>query len=94
MTVIRSLGMPVPEHNWKGVAYLQPDSTGRYALHKVETSRSIVPDVNGMGLRDALYILENSGLHVTVSGNGKVVAQSLQAGNKITKGQRIHIQLG
>jgi cell division protein FtsI (penicillin-binding protein 3) len=53
-----------------------------------------VPDVTGMGLRDALYILENSGLKVSVSGNGKVASQSLAAGSKIVQGQNIHIQLG
>ncbi|PSK94738.1 penicillin-binding protein [Taibaiella chishuiensis] len=94
VTVMRNMGMPAPAENWRGIAYLQPDSSGRYALRKVETSKSYVPDVSGMGLRDALYILENTGLQVSVSGNGKVVTQSLQAGNKVIKGQHIHIQLG
>lgn len=52
-----------------------------------------VPDVKGMGLRDAIYMLENDGLKVIIAGAGKVIAQSLPAGSKINKGATIAIQL-
>ena len=52
-----------------------------------------VPDVMGMGGRDALYILEQSGLKVKIKGVGKVSRQSLPAGNKIGKGQTIYLDL-
>ncbi len=52
-----------------------------------------VPNVNGMGLKDALFVLENLGLRVTVRGVGKVKHQSIKPGTKI-KGQRIRITLG
>ena len=45
-----------------------------------------------MGLRDALFILENRGLEVTVGGVGKVVRQSLIPGTKI-RGQQIKLYL-
>ncbi|MEP7168292.1 MAG: penicillin-binding transpeptidase domain-containing protein, partial [Bacteroidota bacterium] len=54
----------------------------------------IVPNVIGMGLRDAIYILENRGMQVTVMGRGSVIKQSLDAGIKINKGQLITIELG
>ena len=93
--VMAVLGLNVPSLGaWNGVVNLQSDSSGKYALRKVETMKNMVPDVNGMGLRDALYILENTGMQVTISGNGKVVSQSVPAGNRVIKGQRIHIQLG
>lgn len=93
--VMSMMGLPVPQGvSWSGIVALQPDSSGSYALKKTETAKGSVPDVNGMGLRDALYILEQSGLQVSVSGNGKVVSQSLPAGNKVIKGQHIHLQLG
>lgn len=92
--VLAGLGLPVKPTSWNGIAGLQTDSSGRYAVKKIETGRDMVPDVNGMGLRDALYILESAGMQVSASGNGKVVSQSVPAGNKISKGQRIHIQLG
>jgi cell division protein FtsI (penicillin-binding protein 3) len=55
--------------------------------------RNMVPDVTGMGLRDAVYVLENSGLLVTVVGKGKVAVQSIPAGTRVIKGQTITLQL-
>jgi cell division protein FtsI (penicillin-binding protein 3) len=48
----------------------------------------------GMTFRDAIFLLENSGLHVTYEGKGRVVKQSLTAGARIGKGSRIYIKLG
>ena len=59
----------------------------------VEFGEGIVPDVRGMGGSDAIYLLESSGLKVKMKGIGKVRKQSLQAGNKIRKGQTIYIDL-
>ncbi|MFB2117681.1 penicillin-binding protein [Parapedobacter sp. 2B3] len=53
----------------------------------------VVPDVAGMGLIDALYALENSGYRTTVKGKGKVIAQSLAAGQKVNVGASISIEL-
>ena len=55
--------------------------------------KGLVPDVEGMTLRDAIYLLESSGLHVHVVGNGRVVRQSLSPGTRIMKGGRIYIEL-
>jgi cell division protein FtsI (penicillin-binding protein 3) len=52
-----------------------------------------VPNVLGMGLRDALFILENRGLQVKVQGNGMVKHQSLQPGSKAFEGTTILIEL-
>jgi cell division protein FtsI (penicillin-binding protein 3) len=54
---------------------------------------SITPDVRGLGLKDAVYLLENFGLRVSVGGKGKVIYQSLTAGCNFNKGQVINIQL-
>lgn len=53
-----------------------------------------VPNVKGMGLRDALYLLENQGLQVKPVGRGAVIRQSIQPGTKLEKGQHITIELG
>ena len=55
---------------------------------------NLVPDVEGMTLRDALYILENKGLKVNISGAGRVLRQSIYAGKRIEKGATITIELG
>jgi len=56
-------------------------------------SEGVMPNVVGMGLRDALYMLENSGVRVRYSGKGKVVKQSPQPGVRITRGATVAIQL-
>lgn len=56
--------------------------------------KDIVPDVYGMTFRDAIYLLEKSGLKVFYEGKGRVVKQSLHAGASVSKGERIFIRLG
>ncbi len=55
--------------------------------------KGLVPDVQGMTLRDAIYLLEKSGLHVSVTGRGRVSEQSLSPGTRISRGARIYLQL-
>ena len=54
----------------------------------------LVPDVRGMGAKDAICVLENAGLKVSVRGAGRVRSQSLTPGGKFRKGQRIIITMG
>ncbi|HUS03726.1 MAG TPA: penicillin-binding protein [Chitinophagaceae bacterium] len=54
---------------------------------------AVMPKVVGLGLKDAIYMLENYGLRVSAAGRGKVIYQSLQEGTTFTKGQTINIQL-
>lgn len=59
----------------------------------VVEATGIVPDVKGMGLRDALYLLESCGLQVSVAGAGAVLSQSINPGAVIQKGTNISIVL-
>ncbi len=43
----------------------------------------VVPDVCGMGLKDAIYLLENEGYKVSFTGNGRVHSQSPEAGDSL-----------
>ncbi|MEP6926555.1 MAG: penicillin-binding protein [Ginsengibacter sp.] len=52
-----------------------------------------VPDVTGLGLKDAVYLLENLGLKVEAKGRGKVIYQSLAQNTDFHKGQSINLQL-
>ncbi len=54
----------------------------------------VVPNVVGMGLRDALYLLENRRLRVKVVGVGKVKSQSVKPGRSIKSVQTITLVLG
>lgn len=60
-----------------------------------QTSKTypLVPDVKGLGLKDAIYIIENSGLNCSYSGTGHVAEQSPQAGSKAGRGSTVTITL-
>lgn len=60
---------------------------------KVVETTGVVPDVKGMGLRDALYLLESNGLKVQVTGAGSVLSQSISPGEVVQKGTPISIML-
>lgn len=57
-------------------------------------SLQYVPDVRGMSLRDALFLLENRELKVEYKGVGHVQKQSQEPGSKTIKGSRITLTLG
>ena len=68
---------------------------GSSTLTAIEIGESRVPDVRGMGLSDALYLLESCGLRVTHTGSGAVKSQSIPAGKEINKDDlMIHLNLG
>lgn len=69
------------------------DSNGKNTFSKIIITKHQVPNVNGMGLRDAMYILEQAGMKVIVMGKGKVIQQSKPAGSSYSKGEKITIQL-
>ena len=53
----------------------------------------LVPNVTGMGLRDALYILEDHGFRVRVRGEGMVRKQSIRPGERYAPGTTIELEL-
>ncbi len=59
----------------------------------VKTNQGIVPDVTGMGARDAVYELERRGLKVALVGRGKVKSQSIAAGKAVTPGTLCELRL-
>ncbi|MCE2733250.1 MAG: PASTA domain-containing protein [Flammeovirgaceae bacterium] len=61
---------------------------------KAIAGKGLVPDVTGMTFRDALYLLEKSGLRVFYDGKGRVVTQSITPGARINQGDRIFLKLG
>ena len=67
---------------------------GKLQISTLETREGCVPNVVGMGLDDALYLLEKSGLAVDIVGYGKVVKQSLSPNTAVANtNKRITIML-
>lgn len=78
---------------WLGLDYFEEPDLGDWTVLKAERGDSLmmlsrtvsdksVPSVIGMGLKDAIYLLENRGCRVKVSGVGKVRRQSLAPGTR------------
>jgi len=59
----------------------------------VSLKEGLVPDVRGMSLRDAVYLLENSGLRVRYSGKGRVLRQSPEHGARVYEGTVVSLDM-
>jgi cell division protein FtsI (penicillin-binding protein 3) len=66
----------------------QPELTGTTIRNQV------MPNVRGMGLKDALFLLENLGLKVSVKGKGKIANQSIAPGTALKNGITVVLELG
>ena len=64
-----------------------------YRSEPIALNSALIPDVRGMGARDAIYLLEKSGLKVNLVGAGKVVSQSLLPGHKLVKGTTVTLTM-
>ena len=91
--VAAQLQMPVTETTGtSNYSRMYKQGTGS-VLSTQNISSKVMPSLAGMGLKDAVYLCENLGLKVSISGKGKVAAQSIVAGQGIRRGQSITIQL-
>jgi cell division protein FtsI (penicillin-binding protein 3) len=91
-TVMNTLSIPVdvPLNGW--VKHLETEED-RVSLDTYKIYKGLVPDVTGMGAKDANYMLGSLGLKVIINGRGKVVSQSLAPGNKLQSGVVIVLEL-
>lgn len=80
----------VAQNSWTSVY-----ADNYHPVMKPVTVRSaVMPNVRGMGLKDALFLLENMGVKVNVKGNGKITMQSLLPGTPLGKGATVLLELG
>ena len=76
-----------------GWGRVQVDSLSNVVITSLPAETGTMPDVRGMGLKDALFVLESRGLKVRFSGRGAVVRQSVAPGARITPGATVAITL-
>ncbi|WP_442588579.1 penicillin-binding protein [Pedobacter sp. AW31-3R] len=69
------------------------DTSNGIVYEEYSSVKGLMPNVVGMGLKDALYLLGNGGLKTHVTGSGKVIYQSIAAGTKIGKGLLVDLEL-
>jgi cell division protein FtsI (penicillin-binding protein 3) len=67
------------------------DQTVKFTTRKV--IENLVPDVVSLGAKDAVYLLENAGLHVALLGKGSVKRQSIAPGTRVRRGDRIILEM-
>ena len=81
-------------NNWTNVyAGNTEQQKGQPLMKPVAMRNQVMPNVRGMGLKDALYLLENMGVKVSVKGRGKVSLQSVSPGTQLAKGVTVMLEL-
>lgn len=92
-TILNKLNLPMGG-NVNNSSWVSPKvDDKKVAFEPIQQVKGGVPDVTGMGLKDALYLLENAGLRVIVKGAGKVINQSIPGGARLEKNKTIVIEL-
>jgi cell division protein FtsI (penicillin-binding protein 3) len=69
------------------------ESEDTVSLEAVKIQQGLVPDVRGMSLRDAMYLLENTGLRVKYIGKGRVIRQSPEHGTRYNEGTVVSLEM-
>jgi cell division protein FtsI (penicillin-binding protein 3) len=69
------------------------ESGDTVSLSGLKMQPGLVPDVRGMSLRDAVYLLENNGLRVKISGKGKVLRQSPEHGARYNEETIVSLEM-
>ncbi|MEO6901701.1 MAG: penicillin-binding protein [Bacteroidia bacterium] len=96
--IVATLKIPIKTNDSRSewVSFIKGDSlsVGVVAFQIEKTLKNkIIPNLIGMTARDAMYLLENNGMRVTIIGSGAVSKQSLPAGSGFNKGTKIILQL-
>lgn len=94
-SVLDRLDIPMDEDSLQArwAMTTREEEVRKVRLKDVTLREGLVPLVVGMGAKDAIYLLEQAGLRVSMTGIGRVASQSIPAGHKVVKGQGILITL-
>ena len=72
---------------------VSPSVNGGVTMKSVELVEEVMPDLTGMNVMDAVYLLETMGWKVEFSGRGVVESQSVKAGTNLEKGKTVILKL-
>jgi len=90
-TVMNQLQIPLAANRTDWVKTFVVEKQTR--IEQVVVTKNVLPDLTGMGAKDAVFILENMGLRVQVFGRGKVFSQTIKPGTFVKKGNPVIINL-
>jgi cell division protein FtsI (penicillin-binding protein 3) len=91
--VYREAGMPVVSYLADKEWIVKETEENRSWLAPARFSDTLMPDLMGMGLRDAVYLLESMGMKAVFNGKGLVASQLPLAGDTMAKGQVVELKL-
>ena len=92
-TVFDHLNIPFESSNPDNKWVITQTGADKVKMDRRAVTENLVPNVKGMSAQDAVYILENAGLTVSIEGRGSIKSQSIDPGQRITKGERIILEL-
>ena len=86
-----SLEYEKTKSNWMVPSYSSKKiSLERRSIEK-DFEEGLMPNLFGMNLLDAVYLLENAGLKVEIRGKGHIVNQSIKKGDRFLADQKISL---
>jgi cell division protein FtsI (penicillin-binding protein 3) len=91
--VFRTLQLPYTDSMQQQVWVKAYNAQGKTVLKAQPLRSKVMPNVKGMGLKDALYLLENMGVRVQVKGRGRIVSQSVAPGTALDRPLQIILEL-
>lgn len=97
LTAFREIAEYIYSHDKEWFTYAEqgvaPQGEAKVSEATYAPSEGMIPNVVGMGLRDAMYVLENMGLKVKFTGSGSVVRQSPECYSTFEPGDEITLRL-
>ncbi len=91
--VLASVLFPIQNNNENAEWVLTEAQKDKIVFNSKNIENNKMPDLQYMGAKDAVYLLESMGVEPIISGRGFVVFQSVSAGTEITKGLKVKLEL-
>lgn len=91
--IFEHAGVEIAQESSNSEYVYMKESKGQALLQTRRFMNDIMPNLKGMGVRDAVFLLQKAGLNVDISGKGDVIYQSIKAGTRVKKGQQVKLKL-
>ena len=91
--VLKELGMNCENEDNCEWGTISRKKDAGYNISAMGKSTGRVPNVAGMGAKDAVYLMQQCGLKVELDGVGTVVSQSISAGTTAREGATVRLKL-
>jgi len=95
--VTKSFGLPAFSSDSDSYVFRSTNDSTKISVSPInfqgQLKKGIMPNLSGLSAKDALFLLENNGVYVKLQGFGSVKKQSIEAGQKFNKGNKITLTL-